>query len=317
LAGLILATGTAGAATVIDPSDASIQYTGRWDFSNPSQPWAQAKASSIIVNFNGTSIATTISGGSGEKLRAIIDDDVASSSMIQLQSGVSQTWASGLADSGHKLELFKETDHDRMTVTALTLDTGKTLSAPPARPTRRIEFYGDSNVAGHSLESERDQGGYEGAYFTYAGIASRMLGAEHVNHSLSGAWTTSLLNSHDRTDWNSTNPTWDFSNFPADVVIVNIGANDTGPKKKIKDSYRGILAALRTAHPNAHIVLFNAYGWDFNEPANYTHEVISEEGDPNTSVALFPWFFEQYHGCEYDHAGMATDLVAHLETIMG
>ena len=39
------------------------------------------------------------------------------------------------------------------------LDDGRSLSAPPARPPRRIEFYGDSNLAGYSLESERNQGG--------------------------------------------------------------------------------------------------------------------------------------------------------------
>jgi hypothetical protein len=35
------------------------------------------------------------------------------------------------------------------------------------------------------------------------------------------------------------------------------------------------------------------------------------------SWAVFPWVFAQYHGCEYDHGGMAMVLAEHIETVMG
>jgi lysophospholipase L1-like esterase len=307
-------------ATVIDPSDSNLLYTGRWQQSNPSAPWAQAKGSSVIARFEGTSIAVTLTTGSSEYYRVIIDGDAASSTESMLPSGVSTTLASGLADAVHEIEIIKERDPGRVTLTELTLDTDKSLVSPPARPPRRIVFYGDSNVAGYSLESERNQGGsnLQGSYYTYAGVTARMFDAEYHNVSLSGATISSLNQRFDRYDWGSNNPGWDFS-FDPDVVIVNIGANDVGtPKSTIKTRYHNLLDDLRAEHgTDVPIVLYNAYGWDANEPANYTHEVVSERGDPNLRSHIFPWVFEQFHGCETDHAGMAEYLADHLEAVMG
>ena len=111
---------------------------------------------------------------------------------------------------------------------------------------------------------------------------------------------------------------YDFTLFPADLVVVNLGANDVGrPEQQIRRDYEDFLDAIRIAHPDTHIVLFNGYGWDYDEPANYTDEVADDYGDPNLSVQIFPWVFEQWHGCEYDHAGMADILVEHVAQTLG
>jgi len=145
-----------------------------------------------------------------------------------------------------------------------------------------------------------------------------MLGAEYENVSRSGATISGIHNRFDRMDYGSSTPTWDFNRFPADVVVVNLGANDVGrPKQQIKNDYHDFLDDLRTVYPIAHIMLFNAWGWDYDEPANYIHEVIAERGDPQMSSAIIPWIFEQWHGCEYDHAGMAQVLADHLAPVVG
>jgi lysophospholipase L1-like esterase len=319
---LLLLTGTArwaGAAT-LDPSKASLLYTGRWEDSAPSEPWAQAKGSSLLANFEGTSFAVTLTTSSSERYRIVVDGDAASSTKTTLASGVSNVLVSGLAPGSHQVELIKETDIGRTTLLAIDLDEGGTILPPPPRAARRIVFYGDSNLAGYSLESERNQGatGLQGSYYTYAGITARSFGAEYHNISKSGATISSLNSRFDRFDWGSPNPDWDFNDFPADVVVVNIGANDLGaPKGTIKNRYHALLDDLRIAHPTSKIVLFNAYGWDANEPANYTHEVVAERSDPDLSSAIFPWVFEQFHGCETDHAGMSVALAAHLTSILG
>lgn len=307
-------------ATTVDPSDPNILYTGRWDHSNASQPWAQAQGSSIIVAFEGTSIGLTMTTGSQEYFRVIIDGDATSSTKILIPSGSPTTLAAGLPDSSHQLELVKETDQTRATLLDIDLDAGASLSPPPPRQTRRIVFYGDSNLAGSSLESERNQSGWNlvGCYYGFAGITARMFGAEYHNISKGGATLSSLNTSFDRIDWNSNNPSWNFGLFPAHVVVVNIGANDYWqPKNVNKARYHTLLDELRANHPTSHVVLFNGYGWEDTEPANYIHEVIAERADPNMSSEIFPWVFEQYHGCETDHAGMAQVLAAHLSTIMG
>jgi lysophospholipase L1-like esterase len=309
---------TATANSLVGAEDPYILYTGRWDRSNFSAPWAQAKASSIIVVFEGSSVSVDLEGSTSEYLRAIVDDDAANSVKFQLRAGVNSI-ATGLADGEHKLELIKETDVGRMTLNGIHLDAGKGLSPPPARPPRKIEFYGDSNQAGYSLESERNEGArsLQGAYYTYPGIVARMFDAEHVNFSKSGATISSLDTAHGRTDWNSNSPGWDFGQFPANLVVVNIGANDSGPKRRLKTRYHNLLDDLRAEQPSAHIMLFNAYGWSFNEPAEFIHEVIAERNDSKMSFAVFPWVFAQFHGCEYDHGGMAMVLAGHIESVLG
>jgi hypothetical protein len=317
----VLLLGCTAHADTISPTDANILYTGRWEMATPSQPWAQAKGSSIIANFQGTSIGVTVSQtNGGEFVRIIIDDDAAGSTKTSAHRGSQFFLTSGLTDTVHKIEIVKETDPGRTTFIGFELDSGKTLVPPPARPPHRIVFYGDSNLAGYSLENERNlsDASLTGSYYTYAGITSRMFDVEYHNISWSGATIGSLHTSYDRVGWNSANPLWDFNLFVADLVVVNIGANDVGsPKAHIKSDYNDLLDDLRVSHPTSHIMLYNAWGWDFDETANYIDEVIDGRSDPNMSYAVFPWLFEQYHGCETDHSGMAQYLAAHLTTVMG
>lgn len=317
---LLLTAAAAHAAVSVDPSHPELQLIGRWDLANPSQPWAQAQGSSVIVSFTGTRISAKLTTVGGEYFRVLIDDDAEASVQVSFSSGVPLLLADNLPPGTHKLELVKETDEGRATLLGLEIDDGASVEPSPPRPVRRMVFYGDSNLAGYSLESERNQGGSAliGCYYGYAGIVARMFGAEYQNISRSGATITSLNGAYDRIDWGSSTPTWDFVANPVDVVVVNIGANDAfRPKNVNKNRYHDLLDDLRADHPLAHITLFNAYGWDGSEPANYTHEVVAERGDPNLTSEIFPWVFERFHGCQTDHAGMAEVLVQHLSAVTG
>jgi len=318
---LVFLAFSAQAQVVVLPSDENITYTGRWDMTDLSAPWAYWKGSSIIARFNGPRISATFSAGNTDYFRVIIDGDAENSKKIPVSSNIATyVLASGLSgDTDHQVEIIKETDVGRWTFHGFELDDGSTLITPPAHPSRKIVFYGDSNLAGYSLESEQNESAkmLQGTYNGYAGIVSRMFDAEYHNISRSGATIRTLNSVFDRMDYLSRNPAWDFNNYIADVVVVNVGANDVGrPKTRIKANYHNFLDDLRVAHPSAHIMLYNAWGWDYDEPANYIHEVIAERGDPNMSFAVFPWIFEQWHGCEYDHAGMAQVLANHLSAEM-
>jgi lysophospholipase L1-like esterase len=318
----IFLTATVDAAQFVAPDGGSILYTGRWDHSNAAQPWAYAKGTSIIANFSGTSLSATFSASSTDYLRVIIDDDAANSVKIQVSScSVSCLLASGLRNSGHKIEIVKETDAGRWTFHGFDIEG--VINSRPDSLTRKLVFYGDSNLAGYSLEHEENQSGQSlrGSYYGYAGITSRMLNAEYSNISRSGATVNSLHTSYDRIDWFTPGSLWNFPDFQPDAVVINIGANDVGrPKRKIKKDYHALLDDMRVAYPYAHIMLYNAWGWDYKEPANYIDEVIAErvgDGDKKMSFEIFPWLFEQWHGCEYDHSGMAHILADHLADVLG
>jgi lysophospholipase L1-like esterase len=310
------------AATFISADDPGILYTGRWDQTNSAEPWAFAKGTSVMANFEGTSVAVRLSATTTDYVRFIINGDAAGSIKVPLSIGT----ASYLLGAGvDKVEIVKETAAGRLTFHGFNLDNGESpggaevLEAPPSPPPLKLVFYGDSNLSGDSLEHEQNNGSrsLQGSYYGFAGIASRMLDAEYSNNSRSGASIRSLHASFDRIDWGTPGTSWYFPKFQPDAVIINIGANDVGrPKSKFKKDYRALLNDMRVAYPEAHIMLFNAWGWDYAEPANFIHEVIEGMGDENMSSAIFPWLFEQWHGCEYDHSGMAHVLVEHLKNVL-
>jgi hypothetical protein len=148
-----------------------------------------------------------------------------------------------------------------------------------------------------------------------------MLGAEMHNQSVGGA---TLYNGGDNSvgsfifseDYYNQDPNYR-SGFDPHIIVVNAGANDVGSGKSvIKRRYKNVVADLRTVYgPDPKIILFNSYGWDGNEPANYSHEVVTELGDPNLSVCLFPWLWEQWHGCQWDHSGEAYILLDHITSL--
>ena len=305
----------------VDPSDPDLRYIGRWDHSDPDAPHVGWQGASIVLGFEGTAVRAELDPGSAtEYFRAIIDGDPGSTVHVPLAPGVGLvTLAEGLSDGPHTLELVKETyEWDDVVFRGLEIDGVLTQAPPPAE--RRLAFYGDSNLAGYSLSHEENSNGaqFVGSHFGLAGITARMFGAEYHNVSVSGETISGLHELMDQIDWYDTAGQWDFTQFPADAVIINLGANDVGkPEGVIRAHYAAMLDDVRSYHPDAHIVLFNGWGWDADEPANYTDAVASDYGDDNLSVATFPWVFEQWHGCEYDHAGMAVVLAEHLSAQLG
>ena len=183
---LLLTVSSIASAVFIDPADPNIQYVGRWNFDDPSVPWVYWQGSSIIVNFEGTGISIDIDAGSSTGQYRVIIDDVAEADR-EYFSKDRETYplASDLPEGIHKLEIMKETTSGNSKFYGFDV-TGTGLVAPPARPSLRIEYFGDSNMSGDSNYSEKNSGDW-GTYYAFPAMVSRMLGAEMNNESVSGA----------------------------------------------------------------------------------------------------------------------------------
>ncbi len=324
---LCLLVFSAGAVPALaEPPAQSIHYSGRWDLSDSSKPWCAWQGSSFAVSFSGQAILATIQLDHVEYIRVIVDGDHFNSRRLKLKSETHDyVLAENLQPGSHSVEVVKETysGRGRLTLHALRVADGELIPIPRRKPRLRIQFYGDSNLAGHSLGHEKDKGGgvHTGCHFTFAGIAARMLDAEYQNISVGGARIlgrpNSVMSFFDRMEYSQKSAPWQFDRFPADVCVLNIGANNVGRStpEEISKDYLSLLRRLRKVHPSSHIVVMNGYGWDRAEPANYTEEVVEEFDDRNVSRLAFPWLFNEWHGCEYDHAGMAVVLAEHLATI--
>jgi hypothetical protein len=311
-----------------------VLFTGRFDFSDPSKPAFSHVGSSIKANFNGTGISATFSSVRGTSYLCVIIDgnaDPKKRTLIKIDRRAARSFvlASGLPAGNHQVELVKEDQYHTKAAFHGFMVTGGSLLAKPARPALSLEFYGDSNPAGHSAWDVADRGAdiNNGGYFTYPGITARLLNAEYHNISMggvgitNGAWRN-LANFYNLIHMNdaATGPNlWNFRNYSPAAVIVNVGSNDHiagSSKNDIKTGWKKFIANdLRSHYPQAHIVLAESYGWGFNEPGDYIHEAVAElqaAGDNNVSYVRIPWLWGQEHAVVNEHAGFANIIAQHL-----
>jgi hypothetical protein len=316
----LFCTGMAlGAA--ISPDNANIRYNGRWNFENPNEPWIVWQGSSIVVNFEGTKITGTFDVSMRQKQYRVIVDGVPNAERLYMKPGQgTYTLTEDLPPGEHTVELFQETfTANKTTFHGLEID-GKLLPPPP-RPKLRIEWFGDSNMDGTSLYSEKNTGD-SGTYYAYPAMVTRMLGAEMHLEALGGATLADRGDNNVRDfifseNFKDQDPAYR-SGFKPHIIVVNAGANDINQadEKTIRQRYKDVVSDLRSVYgDNPHIVFMNAYGWDVREPANYSREVVNEIGDPNVTAFHYPWLWEKWHGSQWDHSGEAHLLLNHLKAI--
>ena len=303
-----------------------VRYTGRWNDDDPAAPWVGWQGSTVSIRFRGGEIVADLDvGEAGEHFRVIIDG-VPEEPYRALPPGRQTiTLAAGLdTQIEHTAVLMKETyKSSRTTFYGFELRGSEVLDPPP-RPEQRIAFFGDSNMEGFSLYSEKDNGEV-GTYFAYPATVSRMLGAEmHLQArggaTLAGGRNNNVLSFIYSEEFDNSKLRYR-SGFRPQVIVVNAGANDISrlpistQKDNIKERYRSVIKQLRKVYGDKpHIILYNAYGWAENEPANYSAEISDEFGE-NVSVLLFPWCWEQWHGDMVDHAGQAVRLANYIESL--
>jgi lysophospholipase L1-like esterase len=297
-----------------------LRYMGRWDTTNSALPSVGWQGAQIAFAFQGTSVTAGLRTTSSIDYLLVSIDGIVQPERLRISADDAPiVIAEGLANASHRIQIIKETAQGgAMQFTGLTV-TGTIIADETPAPRRHIVFFGDSNLAGESLLHEENNGDITtmGCHHTYAGITARMCDASYENVSYGGATIGSIHSIYSQMSQQNPAP-WEAQRTPADVVVIDLGSNDTDKSEQaIRAAYHAFLDDIRTTYPQAHIVLYNSYGWSFAEPANYSAAVVAERNDAQISAATFPWFFEQWHGCEYDHAGMATMLAQHLAKTLG
>jgi lysophospholipase L1-like esterase len=305
----------------IDGNHSQLRFNGRWEKGSIAKvSWG---GSTLQMNFKGSDVAVDIENLSQvDQWRAIVDGQIGERFSVRLGKH-RYPIAHGLAaDKTHQLVLMKETSDGQSSIHQLHI-TGEIAPAPVA-PQKLILFFGDSNMNGYSLYSEKDRGD-GGSYFAYPAMSARMLNARFSKQSYGSATLTEnegnnvidFLYSQKRSQ---SSPHYRDRQKP-DVIVINAGANDISriPKQNqreiIGNRFKRVVSEMRKVYgEQTHIVLYNAYGWDLQEPANYTHEIAAEIGG-KLSVLLYPWVWEKWHGSMVEQAGQARLLAAHIRSL--
>lgn len=278
---------------IIDATHNALRYTGRIDFSNPSEPALIQAGSSIHVRFTGTSVGIRGRNHHGyfENAIGFLVDGNEGKAILENDDAIhDHTLASGLNTGTHELVIWKRSDggYHYYDFLGLILDDGATVMPLGERATRRIECYGDSVSAGEVCEAndrvgmcdpEPHDGKFSNARYSYVFQTARNLGAEAHDIAQGGIalldgtgyfvdGKVGLVSTWNKLRYNpSIGPCtdWTFSAWTPHVVIMAIGQNDNHPddyistdaahREKWSSAYAKLLRSLRAKYPWAFIVV--------------------------------------------------------------
>ncbi len=328
-----------------------LQYAGRVDFADPKQPVFLFPATYVRFRMTGRTLKVRLHNAhhlwenrlgvvvNGEQFGVLLDWDA--DCVIDLSEY--------LADGVNEVMLFKRQDSCHKVIFH-DMEIDGELLPPPERPTRRIEFYGDSVSAGEVTERDDHAGQldppdhnarWNNVWHSYAWQAARLLNAEISDIAQGGialqdgrgwfppcgmltAWNTIAYNPH----WNDLRP-WDFTRWTPHVVVVAIGQNDNAQGDYMHEDYEGELARqwrsdyrrfitqLRATYPRAYIlctttVMTHSPEWD-----TAIDSVVTELADERVRHFLYTGNGAVTPGhvrrCEAEK--MAQELAAYVETL--
>ncbi len=321
----------------------SIHYTGRVDFSNPQKPKIWASGAYISLLFEGSSCVLKINDEMrwGTQLNYLeIKIDNQPSRRIQLKGKENEVvLASGLNEGTHSLIVCKNSEAENGYI-----EIGgffcKNLLTPLQRPSRKIEFIGDSITCGAGSD-EREiacgQGSWHdqhNAWSAYGPLTARELKAEWHLTSVSGI---GLMHSccdkkilmpqvYDKINPAMDSIPWNFTLYQPDVLTICLGQNDG-----IQDSllfckaYVDFVTKLRWHYPQTTFILLTSPMADESLKAvqirylTAIKETLKAKGD----VRVERYFFQKSYrrGCGghpsiADHQEMAQELSLFLRNQM-
>lgn len=275
VAGLVATLAQAGTGAG-DPADANISFVGRWDKSNGALYKSYWVGAYLTTKFTGRTLKLNLNGPA----MTFIANIDGKQTTHWVPAGASQTdlTPTALGSSGtHTLQIINKYNEGEFGFVGLQLEAGATTLPADARPL--VEFVGDSITAGH--------GTTDWAATDYAWQTGERLGVQHTQIAFSGitladyhyyagnpvpgmesAYFKTMAISRCASVECPNNPPWNFANYTARAVVVNLGTNDqnlgsnsTTPAE-FQRKYTDFLANIRAKYPNADIFAlrtFNGY----------------------------------------------------------
>ena len=316
------------AQSIVPPNEEKIQYIGRIDTTTPNAYQLVWPGTTIIANFQGTSLKLKLTNDVENYLNVFIDEKL---TILKCENGEKiYTLATDLSDTTHVVRIFKRTEAwAPLTFQGFILDSGKQLADPPARLSRRIEFYGDSITAGACNEDPGDDQWSDHSthnnYMAYGAIAARQLDAEYMCTAISGIGMTIgyidylMPQVWDKVEYSPSSKAWNFDRWKPDVVVVNLGQNDKskGPKGNFKAAYTKLIHNIRSKYPNAEI--FCVLGpMDAGIDPTFINYVYSAVKDINASGDKKVYFhkFSQFTGGPHPRVSTHQQVADELDKVI-
>jgi lysophospholipase L1-like esterase len=260
----------------VSASDPRFRYDGRIDFSDTNSPVIIWQASTIRLDFDGSTLGLLFDGARGQNFfNAQVDG---SNTVVAIRAGLppQPKTLSGLGNGRHHLTLFKRSEADIGTVHfgGVEIASASQAWAPGPVPSKvRFEFIGDSITVGACNEDgPKDQ--WEdrrthNAALSYAAVTAAAFSADYRNIAVSGmgiatGWVPKTAGEiWDRLYPNPHAARADLTAWIPQIVFLNFGENDASyPAANNQPfptnytaGYVSLVQAVRNACPAAQIVI--------------------------------------------------------------
>ena len=328
---------------LFEADDKRFQYTGRIDFSNPKLPKFWAPGVYIKAKFIGPSCDLLINdeilwGKSHNYLEIAIDEN----EPFRIQtSGPKNVFhiAERLNAGAHTVTICKDTEAGIGSLEFVGLQC-EGLASPSARPSRKLEFIGDSITCGTGSDLSKiacDKGEWydqHNAYLSYGPTAARSLNSQWVLSSVSGIgmmhsccdMKVVMTDVWDQLDLQTHDKRWDFKRYQPDAVMICLGQNDgVQDQKSYVDNYAKFVQKVRKAYPKTHIFCLTSPMADsllvgkMKENLNLLVSKMEDAGEKRVHSFFFSRSFNG--GCGghpdlTDHKEIASELSAALKSTL-
>ncbi len=284
-----------GGSNIIDADNPYIQYVGRFDFSDPKNVVFDWPGVYICAKFEGTSCSIRLKDSTDEY--AVTIDDHAPQLLKGNKEDIYRI-ASGLSGSvSHTVMIQKRTEAfvGKGVFSGFILDNGAKILPPDKRPSRRIEFIGNSITCGYGVLGDSSDCHFnkqtEDAGMSYAGMVSRELNADYHLISYSGKGAVRNYGDKNKTSpdpmpslYNRTCCTdsalkWNFREWIPQAVVINLGTNDFSTQPfpdslVFKAAYGELIDRVRSLYPG--VTIFCISGPMIGEPCTgYIKDVVA------------------------------------------
>ncbi|MFC1563527.1 SGNH/GDSL hydrolase family protein [candidate division KSB1 bacterium] len=333
--------------TYILPSDRRIHYSGRIDQTDPDAPVLYWPGTAIRATFNGTSLKVALDDSSGGNFYNVIIDENDESPVIigGVPGDTAYSIISGLEDTEHSVTVFRRTEgmYGPTAFKGFILDYGRSLTGPPQKQERLIEFYGNSITCGMGNEAPDDGPDNlvteENNYLAYGAITARNLNADYVCIAKSGigiiiSWFDfTMPDYYDRLNPRYARGKWDFSRWTPDAVIINLFQNDSWLMNRLDpvpddtdriEAYTGFVRTIREKYPDTPIIC-TLGTMDAIQPGskwpgyveNAVQKMNDEHNDPNVYSYIFEYQDFTKHPRVRHHGKMADELTVFIRGTLG
>lgn len=270
------AHGAAGAGT---PRDPNIAFVGRWNTDSASGYTPNWAGSYFQTAFTGTTVR--LQQRRRVKLFAGIDGGPLSAFTGQ---GTINLTPRSLSPGKHTLKVTYASGDTVFQRLGFDPGAGTTAAAVPEK---LVEFIGDSITVGYLTSKE--------TVSSSSWVLGERLGVRHTTVARTGyclVARNSCIGQRElyfRLGSDVGAPTWDFSRYQADAVVVNLGTNDANqglPGPAFQEAYTAFLTGIRAKYPKAAIVVLETFRKAYSAETRAAVQARRSAGD--TRVRFVP-----------------------------